>query len=97
MSRLADPLADRGFRKVGGAGLPGGWATDGEWTVAVQTRQRGGGMGSRSTLEHEVQVYPVPAALISIESQPAGTATDTSHSAAVRRALEEAGFEEAER
>jgi len=91
--RLVDPLADRGFHTVADAGLPGGWSTDGEWTVCVETRQRGGGMGSRSTLQHEVSVFDCEAGLISIDSEPAGVAVDTSCGAAIRRALEAAGFE----
>jgi len=90
--RLVDPLANRGFRSVD-AGLPGGWSTDGEWTVCVRTRQRGGGMGARSTLEHKVLVYDQPADRISIESEPTAEAVDTNGGAAIRRALEAAGFE----
>jgi len=92
--RLIDPLADRGFRAVERAGLPGGWSTDGEWTVCVQTPQSGGGMGARSTLQHEVRVYDHPAGLISIDSDPVAEAVDTAGAAAIRRALEAAGFEE---
>jgi hypothetical protein len=93
MAELAASLADRGFRGVD-AGLPGGWATDGEWTVCIKTRQPGGGIGARSTLQHDVTVYHQPAGLLSIESEPAGQATDTNHGAAVRRALNDAGYEE---
>jgi len=89
MPELAESLAERGFRQVD-AGLPGGWATDGDVTVCSRTRQRGGGMGSRSTLQHEVYVYDAEPGLISIETQPAATATDTAYSAALRQALAEA-------
>jgi len=95
MSGIADSLSNRGFREVDAA-LPGGWSTDGDWTVCVKTRQRGGGMGSRSTLEHEVLVFDHGPGLISIDSEPAGHAVDTSHSAAVRRGLQEAGYMEAD-
>lgn len=94
MPELAAPLARRGFRTVEDAGLPGGWATDGDWTVCSQTRQRGGGMGARSTLEHEVVVYDCEAGLLSIDSEPAARATDANYTAALRRALSEAGYED---
>lgn len=90
MSKLTEQLQRRGFRAVEDAGLPGGWATDGDVTISIQTTQTGGGLGARSTLRHEVAVYDEPAGLISIESQPVATAIDTSHSAAVRQALGEA-------
>lgn len=91
---LVESLTRRGFETVDDANLPGGWATDGDWTVCVQTRQRGGGMGSRSTLEHEVLVFDHEPGLLSIDRNPTGRAVDTAHHAAVRRALEDAGFEE---
>ncbi len=87
MSELADSLSRRGFRAIDNAGLPGGWATDGEWTVVIQSRLSGGGF------EHTVTVYDCPAGLISIESEPAATAIDSSHAGAVRRALRKAGYE----
>jgi len=95
MSDLAPDLRDRGFEAVE-AGLPGGWATDGEWTVCIHTRQRGGGIGSRSTLEHEVVVYDSAIEGIDITTTPVGQAVDTAHHAALRAALEEAGYDGSE-
>lgn len=92
---LVPTLADRGFETVD-AGLPGGWATDGTYTVCVETRQRGGGMGARSTLEHEVLVFEAPPDEVDLDSTPAARTVDTSHGAAVRRALEEAGDDNGE-
>jgi hypothetical protein len=53
-------------------------------------------MGARSTLEHDVHVYDHEPGLISIDSEPAATAVDTNSSAAIRRALDEAGYGETE-
>jgi hypothetical protein len=92
MSELATDLRERGFEDVD-AGLPGGWATDGTWTVCIHSRQRGGGMGARSTLQHEVVVYECAPGEIDITSKPAGRAVDTAHSAALRAALQEAGYD----
>jgi hypothetical protein len=92
MPDLATGLRERGFEKVE-AGLPGGWATDGSWTVCIHTRQRGGGVGARSTLQHEVIVYECAPGGIDVTTEPSGRAVDTAHSAALRRALQEAGYD----
>jgi len=89
MSDLVETLAERGFREVDGAGLPGGWATDGDVTVCIQSRQ-GRTLGD---IEHEVVVYDHEPGLIAIDSQPAARTLDTSHGRAIRRALAEAGVE----
>lgn len=87
MSELVDVLADRGFEEVQDAGLPGGWATDGEWTVAIRSRMTGVG-----GIDHEVRVYDCEAGLISIGTSPVGRGCGSSHYAAVREALDDAGY-----
>lgn len=89
MSELVDALADRGFDEVQDAGLPGGWATDGEWTVAIRSRMTGVG-----GIDHEVRVYDCEPGLISIGTTPAGRGYGSSHDLAVREALDDAGYME---
>jgi len=87
--RLVDILGDRGFEQVE-AGLPGGWATDGGWTICIVSRP-GPGLGS---MDHEVTIYEKSAGLIGIGSEPAARVVDRSHGRAIRRALDRAGYEE---
>jgi len=89
MGELVKSLADRGFEKVEEAGLPGGWATDGEWTVAIRSRMTGLG-----GVDHEVLVYDCEPGLLSIGSTPAGRAFGSAHALAVNEALEDAGYTE---
>ncbi|GGO03758.1 hypothetical protein [Haloarcula pellucida] len=87
---LVDVLEERGFRPVEDAGLPGGWATDGEYTVVVQSRSTGLG-----DADHEVRVYDCEAGLISIETSPVGRAFGSGHDMAIIEALDRAGYGEA--
>lgn len=89
MPELTHTLRERDFERVEDAGLPGGWATDGEWTVAVHSRETGLG-----GIDHEVRVYDCPAGLISIETSPVGRAYGSGHDMAIREALERAGYPE---
>ncbi|EMA17165.1 hypothetical protein [Haloarcula amylolytica] len=91
MSELVDALADRGFEEIEDAGLPGGWATDGEWTVAIRSRMTGVG-----GIDHEVRVYDREAGLISIGTTPVGRGYGSGHALAVREALEDGGYMEGE-
>jgi len=84
---LVTILEERGFEEVEDAGLPGGWATDGEWTVVVQSRRTGVG-----GIDHEVRVYDEPAGLICIGSEPVARSYGSGHNLAIRKALEDAGY-----
>lgn len=83
---LVDVLQEAGFKHVD-SGLPGGWATDGEWTVNIQSKRRGS-----TSFIHEVRVYDEPAGLIAIGSEPDARTVDSSHELAVRSALDQAGY-----
>lgn len=89
MSELADVLQEQGFDAVE-TDLPGGWSTDGDWTVVVQTKPRlGGGL---SDYTHTVYVYEAPAWGVGVGTPLAGRTTDSSNELAIRRALDEAGY-----
>jgi len=92
MPELTDTLADRGFETVEDAGLPGGWATDDEWTVHVTTRATGLG-----GVDHQVRVYDAPPAEITIVATPAGRSFGSGHDLAIYDALQKAGYEEGDR
>lgn len=70
--------------------LPGQWATDGEWTVAILTRPIHG--GPVDELCHRVLVYEGSARAIDLDTELAAEATDTSVEAATRSALMRAGY-----
>lgn len=70
--------------------LPGEWATDGEWTVAIQTRPVHG--GPLDDVCHQVFVYATPASNVGIDSALAGQATTTSVESALRAALSRADY-----
>lgn len=70
--------------------LPDEWATDGAWTIAIQTRPiRGGPVDERC---HRVLVYEEPARGIDLDTDLAAEATETSIEAATRSALLRAGY-----
>lgn len=81
-------LAATGFEAVA-TDLPGEWSTDGEWTLAVQTRPVHGGPVDQRC--HRVLVYEGPAGEIDLRADLAAEATDTSMAAATRSALRRAG------
>ena len=81
-------LQQSGFKTIT-TDLPGEWATDGSWTVAIQTRPIHG--GPVDELCHQVLVYEGPARAIDLLTDVAAEATDTSIEAATRRALLRAG------
>ena len=82
-------LEQSGFEAVA-TDLPGEWATDGEWTVAIQTRPVHG--GPVEELCHRVCVYEGPAGDVDLETALAAEATATSLATATRRALGRAGY-----
>ena len=82
-------LEKTGFEAIG-TDLPGEWATDGEWTVAIQTRPVHG--GPVDELCHRVLVYEGPARAIDLDTDLAAEATDLSIEAATRSALVRAGY-----
>lgn len=70
--------------------LPGEWATDGTWTVAIQTRPIHGGPVDEHC--HRVLVYADSARGIGLDTDLAAEATETSIEAATRSALLRAGY-----
>lgn len=82
-------LRRSGFKTIPTA-LPGEWATDGTWTVAIQTRPiHGGPVDERC---HQVSVYEGSAEAIDLDTDLAAEATDTSREVATRNALLRAGY-----
>lgn len=70
--------------------LPGEWSTDGEWTIAVRTRPVHGGPMNDDC--HRVLVYEAPPERIGIDTDLAARTTAMSRAAAIRRALDQAGY-----
>lgn len=70
--------------------LPGGWSTDGEWTVIVDTKQTTS--LDPADLHHTVLVYDYAPSAGILTAPVAGRATDTSTELAIRRALDDAGY-----
>lgn len=89
MTELVDPLASRGFETIA-SDLPGTWSTDGEWTVAIQTRPIHGGPLDDDC--HRVLVYEAAPWAVGIDTELAGRTTDVSREAAIHLALERAGY-----
>lgn len=82
-------LEMQGFEPVT-TDLPGAWATDGDWTVAVLTRPiHGGPVAERC---HRVLVYEGSSRNVDVDSSVAAEATDTSIESATRTALLRAGY-----
>lgn len=82
-------LEKEGFEAVP-AELPGTWATDDEWTVAIQTRPVHGGPVEQ--LCYRVFVYEGPPPDIHLGTTLAGEATAISIESATRDALWRAGY-----
>lgn len=82
-------LRRSGFESIPTA-LPGEWATDGMWTVVIQTRPiHGGPVDERC---HRVSVYEDSAGAVGLDTDLAAEATDTSIEASTRTALLRAGY-----
>lgn len=70
--------------------LPGEWSSDGDWTVAVQTRPIHGGPLNDHC--HHVLVYEARPWDIAIGTELAARKTAMSNESAIRSALDEAGY-----
>lgn len=89
MTNDVSVLRQSGFEAIS-SDLPGGWATDGTWTVAIQTRPiHGGPVDERC---HRVLVYEDSAGAIGLDTDLAAEPTDTSIEASTRTALMRAGY-----
>ena len=82
-------LAEEGFEAVA-TDLPGGWSTDGDWTVAILSRPVHGGPVDETC--HRVLVYEASSRAVDVDTGVAAEATDTSLEAAARTALLRAGY-----
>lgn len=89
MTETVDPLEGPAFEAIV-TDLPGEWSTDGKWTVAVQTRPVHGGPLNDHC--HRVLVYEAPPREIGIDAELAARTTAMSRAAAIRRALNKAGY-----
>lgn len=89
MSEAVDVLKSKDFEAIA-TDLPGEWSTDGEWTVAVQTRPVHG--GPLNDYCHHVLVYEVPPRDIGIDAELAAQTTAMSNGSAILKALDEAGY-----
>jgi len=82
MADLVDTLQEAGFEAVE-TEARGGWATDGEHTVQIETEHGPGGLGP-----HEVTVFDGPADSLDIAADVVGRVRHRSHGVAVRNALQ---------
>lgn len=92
MASMADGVAilgDMDFEVVP-TDLPGAWATDGEWTVAIHTRPVDGGPVADEC--HRVLVYETPASDVGVDTALAGESTSTAVESALRSALSRAEY-----
>lgn len=88
-AELVGVLQEQGFEPFE-TDLPGGWATDGKWTVIVDTKQTTS--PDPAKLHHTVLVYDYAPGAGILDAPAAGRATDTSTELAIRRAFDAAGY-----
>lgn len=84
---LVDVLQEHGYEPVE-TELPGGWSTDGEWTVCVKTDHMAG--GRMNDYVHTAIVYNAPAEDVDVATERLAWEQDTSSELAIRRALDHA-------
>ena len=88
--QLVPLLREQGFDPVD-TDLPGGgWVTDGDWTLVIDSKHTP--TRDPSKFNHVVRVYQCAPSEIGVDIPLAARAVDTSHELALRRALDNADY-----